>query len=212
VTTPTNAAGKTHWTNTQAFALAIASLILGSGGGYLIRRSLDGPTPSPAATSLVPLNSSMGAQPMPLSPAQLNDVANTQATAKIEQLKTDPNNVGLLIELGNIYYDSKQYPNAIEYYKRVLILQPANADVRTDLGTSYWYIGDADTAISEFNKSLNYSPTKVNTLFNLGLVQFKGKKDSAAAVATWHKLLATNPGYEQKEMVQKLIAEAQAYR
>ena len=77
------------------------------------------------------------------------------------KLKADPNNVALLNELGNIYYDSKQYPTAIEYYSRSLKLQPKDADVRTDMATAYWFTGDADTAISEFNKSLSDEPAKI---------------------------------------------------
>ena len=206
--TTTNTTTKTQWTNTQAIALAVASLLIGTGGGFLLRRSI----PSNASTQAMS-PSPIGAKAAPTASANnLNAAVDIQAAAKIEQLKSDPNNVGILVELGNLYYDDKQYPNAIEYYKRVLALQPPNTDVRTDLGTAYWYMGDADNAISEFNKSLTYEPTKVDTLFNLGIVQFRGKKDSASAIATWQKLLAANPLYEQKDKVQKLIAEAQSSR
>jgi tetratricopeptide (TPR) repeat protein len=208
--TTTNSTTKTQWTNTQAIALAVASLLIGTGGGFLLRRSLSLSNPSTGAISPSPIGAK--AAPTAASANNLNASVDIQTAAKIEQLKSDPNNVGILVELGNLYYDDKQYPSAIEYYKRALALQPANTNVRTDLGTAYWYMGNADNAISEFNKSLTYEPTKVDTLFNLGIVQFKGKKDSSSAIATWQKLLATNPLYEHKDKVQKLIAEAQASR
>ena len=59
-----------------------------------------------------------------------------------------------------------------------LNVQPANTSVRTDLGTAYWYMGNADSAIAEFNQALTYAPNNANTLFNLGMVKWQGKGDS----------------------------------
>jgi cytochrome c-type biogenesis protein CcmH/NrfG len=46
-------------------------------------------------------------------------------------------------------------------------------------------------------------------LFNLGLVKWRGKHDSAGAVADWNKLLAANPTYAGREKVAQMIAEVQ---
>lgn len=139
---------------------------------------------------------------------ELQQAADAQAAPFVEQLKSDPANASLLANLGNIYYDAKQYPAAIGYYERSLKAQPADTSVRTDLGTAYWYKGDADTAITQFQKVLSYEPTKADTLFNLGIVEFEGKKDGKKAIAAWQKLLDTNPGYANKEKVEQLIAQA----
>ena len=145
-------------------------------------------------------------------PAQeLKRAADAQAVPLLEQLKADPDNAALLAQLGNIYYDAKQYPIAIEYYERSLKLQPANTSVRTDLGTAHWYNSDPDAAIAQFNKALSYDPTKADTLFNLGVVKWQGKKDAQGAIAAWKKLLDTNPGYANKENVLQLIAQAQKH-
>jgi hypothetical protein len=47
-----------------------------------------------------------------------------------------------------------------------------------------------------------------NTLFNRGLVRWKGKKDGPGAIADWNQLLAANPNYEGKEQIAKMMAEA----
>jgi tetratricopeptide (TPR) repeat protein len=75
------------------------------------------------------------------------------------------------------------------------------------MATAYWYMGNADSAIAEFNKALTYAPNNPNTLFNLGLVKWKGKMDSAGALADWQKLLAANPNYEERGKVKEMIAE-----
>jgi len=81
--------------------------------------------------------------------------------------------------------------------------------VRTDMATAYWYLGNTDSAIAEFNKALTYAPNSPNTLFNLGLVKWQGKHDSAGAIADWKKLLAANPNYESKDKVIKMLDEVE---
>jgi tetratricopeptide (TPR) repeat protein len=145
----------------------------------------------------------------PQSPATdgLKQMADAQAAPLLNRLKSDPNNTDLLASIGNVYYDAQQYPTAIDYYERVLKAKPSDVAVRTDMATGYWYIGDADTSIAEFNKALSYAPNNPNTLFNLGLVKWKGKMDSAVALADWKKLLAANPNYQGKDQVEQMMAE-----
>lgn len=154
------------------------------------------------------MGNTMNAQP---TAEQLKKMADAQAAPLIEKLKSDPNNADLLASIGNYYYDAQQYPTAINYYQQALKVQPANTAVRTDLGTAYWYAGDADNAIAEFKKSLSYEPNKPNTLFNLGIVEWQNKMDIDAAVATWQKLLDTNPNYEGRDKVLEMIAQAKKH-
>lgn len=208
----------TVWTPAQAYLLAGACLILGTCGGWLIERSLGShqatQVASQAMTGTPPMQSGPPplntAQPMP-SPQQLKEATDAQAAPLLEQLKANPNDPAVLASLGNLYYDTKLYPTAIEYYERALKVQPSNASVRTDLGTAYWYSGNADTAIEQFNKALSYAPNKPDTLFNLGIVKWQGKNDGPGAVATWQKLLATNPNYENKQNVLQLITQVQGH-
>ena len=198
-----------NWTSVQAYTLSVICLLLGTAVGWLIR----GPQAPAAVTASAPMSApnagaAMNAQP---TPDQLRKMADAQAAPLLEKLKSDPNNPDLLAGVGNYYYDAQQFPIAISYYQQALKQQPTNTAVRTDLGTAYWYTGDADNAIAEFNKSLSYEPTKPNTLFNLGVVQWQSKMDIDKAVATWQKLLDTNPNYQNKDKVLDLIAQARKH-
>jgi predicted Zn-dependent protease len=102
----------------------------------------------------------------------------------LRKLKTDRENPDLLARIGDIYYDTQQFPTAIEYYQRALKAKPADTSVRTDMATAYWYAGNPDTAIVEFKHALADEPNKPNTLFNLGVVQCQGKMDVQGALAT----------------------------
>lgn len=207
------------WSTTQAAVLAAISLLLGVCGGWMLRRSLaphavetpqtTASTQGDAPVASVPTN--FNPSPAVPTPEELKQAADSQAAPLASQLKSDPTNVSLLVQLGNLYYDAKLYPTAIDYYQRSLKLQPSDTSVRTDLGTAYWYKGDPDRAIAEFNKALAIAPTKADTLFNLGIVKWQGKKDAQGAVAAWQKLLDTNPGYPNKEAVLQLIGQVQAH-
>jgi len=200
-----------QWTTVQAYVLAVICLLVGIAGGWFIR----GSSPAAAATGIANAstptvgNANGGAQTP--TPAQMQQMADTQAAPLLEKLKADPNNAGLLENVGNLYYDAQQFPTAIDYYQRALKVEPANADTRTDMATAYWYAGNADAAIAEFQKSLSYQPNKASTLFNLGIVEWQGKMDIDKAVATWQKLLDTNPNYEAKDKVLELIAQAKKH-
>lgn len=201
------------WTSGQAYGLAIVCLLLGLAGGWFIRRIQapgDNAQVAISAQAAMPNQATAPQATVPAPPPlqQLQQAAETQAAVLLTQLKSDPNNATLLQNVGDIYYDSQQYPSAIEYYQRALNVQPSNTSVRTDMATAIWYTGNADGAITEFKKSLTFEPTKANTLFNLGIVLWQGKHDGPGATAAWQKLLATNPSYENKEKVQQLIAEA----
>ncbi len=204
-----------QWSSLQAYVLAVICLLVGIAGGWFIRGS-QSPAPVAAETlgASAPAaamgNPAMGTQQMP-GPAEMQKMADTQAAPLVEKLKADPNNVSLLESIGNIYYDVQQYPTAIDYYQRALKVEPANTGVRTDMATAYWYTGNSDTAIAEFQKSLSYEPNKANTLFNLGIVQWQGKMDIDKALATWQKLLDTNPNYEGKDKVLELMAQAKKH-
>ncbi len=213
-TTDTNRGTSTieQWTSVQAYVLAVICLLVGIAGGWFIRGSQSPASPAPETANGPASTPAMGSQTAQApTPAQMQKMADTQAAPLIEKLKADPANTSLLASIGNVYYDTQQYPTAIDYYHRALKLEPANAAVRTDMATAYWYTGDADTAIAEFQKSLTYEPTKANTLFNLGIVQWQGKMDIDKAVATWQKLLDTNPNYEGKDKVLEFMAQAQKH-
>ncbi len=210
--TDTNRTSIEQWTSVQAYTLAVICLLVGIAGGWFIRGSqIPAAAATGTATASTPAAASADAGTQTPTPAQLQKMANTQAGPLIEKLKADPANAGLLENIGNIYYDAQQFPTAIEYYQRALKVDPANTGVRTDMATAYWYTGNADTAIAEFQKSLAYDPNKANTLFNLGIVEWQGKMDIDKAVATWRKLLDTNPNYEAKDKVLELMEQAKKH-
>jgi len=196
------------WTRPRALLLSAICLMAGIAGGWFIHGSkTTAVAASVKAASVTVPAFAASPSPQPPDPTRLKEMADTQAAPLLAKLKSDPNSPELLTRIGNFYYDAQQYSIDVEFYRRSLEARPADAAVRTDMGTAYWYMGNADAAIGEFNRALVDAPNNPNTLFNLGLVKWQGKKDGAGALTDWGRLLAANPKYEGKDKVAQMIAD-----
>lgn len=199
------------WSSGQAYVLALICLAVGIAFGYFVRGSrTDAAAPSTAAAPSAQTPPA-GSMPQQVTPEQMKHMADEQAKPLLAELAQKPKDTALLAKVGNVYYDGQQYQEAIGYYKRALDVQPANADIRTDMATAYWYLGETDRAIAEFENSLKSNPTHPGTLFNLGVVKWQGKMDVQGAVAAWQKLLDTNPNYPGRAQVETYIARAKQH-
>jgi len=202
------ASSSVAWTSAQAYLLAAFCLLLGVALGYLFRGS---ESPAVSATAAPAAQQGSESQSQQQAAAQAQAAVEQAAAPLLVALNQNPSDFDTLVKLGNVYYDGQQFANAISYYERALALHPENVDVRTDMGTAYWYTGNADKALAELQTSLKYQPGHPQTLFNLGWVRWQGKADPKGAVEAWQQLLKANPDYPQKEQVEKYIAKAKEH-
>jgi tetratricopeptide (TPR) repeat protein len=114
-------------------------------------------------------------------------------------LAEDPRNLAATIALGNAYYDAGQWKEAIRYYEQALTLDPHNADVISDMGTSFRNLGMPDRALLQYQKALEIEPGHQNALFNIGIVNAYDKKDYAAAIRVWERLLHVAPKHPKSD-------------
>ena len=149
-----------NWTSTQAYVISVICLLVGVAFGYLLRGSAPSPVAAVAqaqgqlggngASAAGGVSANGGAQQP--TPEELRQMADTQAQPLLAELKTEPNNAQLLYKIGNLYYDAQQYPEAVKYYDSSLKVDPKATDVRTDLGTAYHLMGQADQAIKRVRR------------------------------------------------------------
>ena len=213
MTEQSNAVRQWVWTRQRALLMAAICLAAGIGGGWLIRGvqiPAAGGAPAAGKTAEPPAQSAPAApQQQAAVPAvdTLKQAADHQAVPMLARLKSEPNNPDLLVNLGNLYDDAKQYPTAVDYYERALKARPADANVRTDMATAYWYMGQPDRALAEFDKALSTAPANANTLFNRGIVRWKAKADGKGAMADFQKVLSLNPNFAGKAQAEQLMGE-----
>lgn len=178
-------------------AYAIAALMVGGLGGYVLAVQGTRSAGSVAATSSATTSSS----------APVVDEGALRAYRDI--LARDPKNAQAAVSAANILYDAQRYAEAIPLYQQAFALNPSDINISTDLGTALWYSGRPDEALAQYDKSLALNATHAQTLFNTGIVKSEGKRDYLGAVAVWEKLLATNPAYPDVAKVRGLITDAQ---
>lgn len=134
-------------------------------------------------------------QPVPLDPARV------QALQTVAE--GDPKNVESRVQLGNLFFDAEQYPQAITWYEQALKLNPADTNVSTDLGVAYYYTNQPDRALAQFDHSLGNDPRHIKTLLNVGIVRAFGKNDLAGAAKAWEEVVAISPDSPEGQAAKK---------
>ncbi len=195
------------WTSAQAYVLAVICLAIGVAIGWWLRAT---PETQSASASGQSTGTPASGDQQP-TPAQMKRMADTQAEPLLAQLKSRPNDPALLAQIGNVYYDAQLYNEAVGYYDRSLKIDAKNGNVRTDMGTAYFYMGDSDRALKEFATTLQYDPKHAQTMFNIGMVKWQGKGDATGAVEAWQRLLQVAPDYPERARVEQLIDRAKQH-
>lgn len=204
----TSVSTQASWQAKQVYLMAAVCLVVGLIVGYLLRGSSSSGLPATTSTSAAPtVNKSVGQMP---SLEQMKHMADKQAEPLLTQLKDKPNDPALLVQIGDVYKSAHQFKEAADYYGKSLEANPNDVAVRTDMASCLFYSGDPDRALAQLEQSLQYDPADANTLFNLGVIKLRGKKDVKGALVAWQQLLDKNPKLDarKKTEVQKLIAEA----
>jgi cytochrome c-type biogenesis protein CcmH/NrfG len=199
------------WQAKQVYLLSAICLLLGAMLGFLLRGSA---SPQPAATASTspadaPTPGMAGHAGQMPTLEQMKRMADKKAEPLLAKMRTNPNDPGVLIQIGNVYRSAHQFKDAVDYYGKALQLDPRNVAIRTELASCLYYTGDIDGALAQLHQGLETDPKDSNSLFNLGMIEWREKKNAAGALAAWNQLLKANPSLavDKKSQVQKLIAE-----
>ncbi len=112
----------------------------------------------------------------------------------------NPEDRDTLVSLGNVLFDIGQtsdrakFVEARAYYLKALEIKPDDANVRTDLGLTYYFVQPPETqkAIAEYRKSLKIDPRHEPTLQNLATALISiGEREEAKKII--EELQKTNP-------------------
>jgi len=193
------------WTPGQVGLLAAVCLVLGLVGGYLLPAGKAANSARPVAVASAP----NAPHPIPTM-EQMKALADANAAPLLEKLKATPNDAALLAQLASIYSANHQFNVAAEYYDKSLRSDPKNIPVRVALASCLYYGGDVDSAIAQLDQALKNDPQDINSLFDMGVMRWKGKHDAAGAIAAWQELLKAHPDLDRRPIVEKMIAEARA--
>ncbi len=119
---------------------------------------------------------------------------NTELLGEVSRLISrvyadNPNDYAAVVTLGNINFDlgylnenNADFQKAREFYEKALRLKPDDADIRTDVGLTYFLQNppEIETATTNFEKSLKTNPKNEKTLqAMIQALLSVGRKDEA---------------------------------
>lgn len=148
--------------------------------------------------------------PVSESQSQMSVALLNQISQLKKRLETDPENYGILINLGNNYYDLNNPAESVKYYEMALRIRPDVPEVMVDCGAMYRELGKIDTALAMFTRATQLAPDLPQAFFNLGALYYDEKDDPAEAARIWQGFLDSNPGIqpELKSFFQTKIGQA----
>ncbi len=161
--------------------------------------SSSSPDEAPASST----SSGASGQALPPGHPPIADPATIQMIE--QQASQNPNDPAPALQLANLFFDQRQYDQAVPWYQKALQLDPKNVSARTDLGTCFFNLGKPDEALGEFRQSLAIDPRHEPTLFNVVVVNLEGKHDLRAAREAWEKLHRLNPNYPNLDSLKQKI-------
>ena len=183
--------------NSKTLVLVVAALFLGLMMGILGPRMFGG---KPAVEEV------SRQAPVPQQQASGPDY-NLQINEIKKNLQNNPNDVGLLVQLGNTYFDSNMYPESIEAYEKSLALRPGDPNVLTDLGVMYRRNGQSDEAVRRFHMAAEVDSGHIQSRMNLGVVYFYDFNDAQAARDALEGVLKISPQGPNADSARQLMAE-----
>ena len=172
----------------DAIVFGIAGSLFGLIIGWVLgsqQAARSGPVAAPIAQSAPAAQANAQPQPVPLDPARVT--ALQDAAAK------NPKDSQPRVQLGNMFFDAEQYPQAITWYEQALVINPSDPNVSTDLGVAYYYTNQPDKALAQFDRSLAVDPQHIKTLLNVGIVRAFGKQDLEGAGKAWQRVVDLSP-------------------
>ena len=109
-------------------------------------------------------------------------------------LRKNALNTDALYNLGIIAKDHKNYDEAINYYERVISIDPAYVNACFGLGGIFIDQARYDEAYKHFQKVVSLSPDYANAWYNLGIVAAaRGRRDEA--IKYYQKALSIDPTF-----------------
>lgn len=128
----------------------------------------------------------------------------TDKVVPVEELgvnMTDPKDLAIL---GDKYFESSRFDQAIEIYQKVIELNPNDVDTYNDLGLAYYYKGSSDLAVDTLRKGTEVIPSYQRIWLSLGYVLMStGRNEEARPVLEKAAELAPDStvGKEAKRML-----------
>lgn len=141
---------------------------------------------------------------------------DTDRVAELVALvQEDPSNMEALFELGETYFLGEEWQAGIDWFTKLLALDPGNVHALTDVGTANFNLGRSEQAKTAWLAGLAAAPDDVQLHYNMGFLYANVEPvDYQSAMDEWGKVVELAPGSDLAATAQvhldSLVAQAQA--
>ena len=145
-------------------------------------------------------------QAQPDQPPSANMGALSQIEGLEKQVKANPADMKLTLELANLLHDNRFYDRAISYYSRYLGKNPKDPDAQVDMGICYFDLGKLDDAQKHMRQALKWNPKHLLAHFNLGIVTLKAGRVKEAN-EWFRKTVALDPNSSAAQQAKQILEQ-----
>jgi cytochrome c-type biogenesis protein CcmH/NrfG len=159
-----------------AVLVAAAIVVVGTSSGNVAG-------PSSAGQSLPSGHPAVAGQTDASTPAPVTDDAVQKQIAKLESSSADaPDNVDLLLQLGDAYFLGQRYSQAARTFRAALRIEPGNPTATVRLAMVWHADGDTQRAARAIQAVLGKTPQNQEAHYSMAIIYFSGDKiDEAKA-------------------------------
>lgn len=134
--------------------------------------------------------------------APLADVAAAYSKA----VELDPASAGALVNLGTLYFNTRDFQAAEQYYRQALSIDPEYALAHFDLGNLYDENGDRQRALYHYQAALRLAPQYADAHYNIALL-YQSSDQPLKAVRHWKAYLKLDPGSQWATIARRELAK-----
>jgi tetratricopeptide (TPR) repeat protein len=124
----------------------------------------------------------------------------------VEKLDVDKKDPQALSMLADRYFDSRNYAQAAEVYKKVLELNPRDIDSYNDLGLAYHYTNRSSLALDILKKGTAIDPSYQRIWLSYGFVLLTAGRTAEAKTAL-NKAVELNPANDVGQEAQRMLGK-----
>ncbi len=111
--------------------------------------------------------------------------------------EANPNDPGILFELGETFFQSNDWQSAIDWFTQLLALEPNDTHALTDVGTSNFNLGRSPEAKAAWLAVLELDPDDFQAHYNLGFLYANVEpQDLDSARREWQAVVELAPESE----------------
>ena len=118
----------------------------------------------------------------------------------------DPTSAGALVNLGTVYFNSRDWRQAEQFYRKAVEVDPEYALAHFNLGNLYDERGDRAAALKHYLAAIGIHPRYADAHYNIALL-YQSMGQPLKAVRHWKSYLTMDPGSAWAAIARRELAK-----